>query len=115
MFLIVVLFDNLWMASLVNMQQWCCLLYGAQSHNKRIHGSTFCVICRILVNMGCSPVGCILIQLARLWGAHVTAVTSLRGIPVIQALGAHDVVVCDEEVDVQNQLASREGYGKYWF
>lgn len=64
--------------------------------------------------MGCSPVGCILIQLARLWGAHVTAVTTLRGTPVIQALGAHDVVVC-EEADVQNQLASREGYKKYLF
>lgn len=64
---------------------------------------------RILVHTGCSPVGCILIQLARLWGAHVTAVTSLRGTPVIQALGAHDVVVC-EEADVQDQLASREGF-----
>jgi NADPH:quinone reductase-like Zn-dependent oxidoreductase len=65
--------------------------------------------------MGCSPVGCILIQLARLWGTHVTAVTSLRGIPVIQALGAHDVVVCDEEVDIQHQLASQEGYKKFLF
>jgi NADPH:quinone reductase-like Zn-dependent oxidoreductase len=65
--------------------------------------------------MGCSPVGCILIQLARLWGAHVTAVTSLRGIPVIQALGAHDVVVCDEGADVQGQLTSREGYKSVYF
>jgi NADPH:quinone reductase-like Zn-dependent oxidoreductase len=56
--------------------------------------------------MGCSPVGCILIQLARLWGAHVTATASLRAIPVAQALGAHDVV-CGE-ADVQLQLEVRE-------
>jgi NADPH:quinone reductase-like Zn-dependent oxidoreductase len=56
--------------------------------------------------MGCSPVGCILIQLARLWGAHVTTTASLRAIPVAQALGAHDVV-CGE-ADVQKQLEMRE-------
>ncbi|XP_069676478.1 reticulon-4-interacting protein 1 homolog, mitochondrial-like isoform X3 [Periplaneta americana] len=64
---------------------------------------------RILVHMGCSPVGCILIQLARLWGAHVTATASLRATPVAQALGAHDVVVCGE-ADVQQQLEVREGF-----
>ncbi|PSN38803.1 hypothetical protein C0J52_07903 [Blattella germanica] len=64
---------------------------------------------RVLVHMGCSPVGCILIQLARLWGAHVTATASLRATPVAQALGAHDVVVCGE-ADVQKQLAIRDGF-----
>lgn len=63
---------------------------------------------RILVHMGCSPVGCILIQLARLWGTHVTATASLRAIPVAQALGAHDVV-CGE-ADVQKQLEMRERF-----
>lgn len=58
--------------------------------------------------MGCSPIGCILIQLARLWGAHVTATTSLRATPVVQALGAHVVVVCGK-ADVQKQLAVQEG------
>jgi NADPH:quinone reductase-like Zn-dependent oxidoreductase len=58
--------------------------------------------------MGCCPIGCILLQLARLWGAHVTATTSLRATPVVQALGAHNVVVCGEG-DVQNKLAVQDG------
>jgi NADPH:quinone reductase-like Zn-dependent oxidoreductase len=69
---------------------------------------TLLLFFRILVHMGCSPVGCTLIQLAWLRGAHVTATTTLRAAPVLQALGAHVVVVCGN-ADVQEQLAAQEG------
>ncbi|XP_063217439.1 reticulon-4-interacting protein 1 homolog, mitochondrial-like isoform X4 [Bacillus rossius redtenbacheri] len=64
---------------------------------------------RILVHGGCSPVGCVLIQLARLWGATVTATCALRATPVVQALGADDVVVTGVG-NLEKQLASRESF-----
>ncbi|KDR22258.1 reticulon-4-interacting protein 1 homolog, mitochondrial-like isoform X2 [Zootermopsis nevadensis] len=82
---------------------WDALVNQAHIHSVTADGK------RILVHMGCSPIGCILIQLARLWGAHVTATTSLRATPVVQALGAHVVVVCGK-ADVQKQLAVQEGF-----
>lgn len=43
---------------------------------------------RVLVQDGCSPVGCVLTQLLRRWGAAtVTATCSVRAVPVIKALG----------------------------
>nr|CAD7447324.1 unnamed protein product [Timema bartmani] len=47
----------------------------------------------ILVHGGSSPVGCILIQLARLWGGSVATTCSSRATPVAQALGAEEVIV----------------------
>lgn len=42
---------------------------------------------RILVQDGCSPVGCVLTQLLKKWGAFVTATCNVRSVPVIKALG----------------------------
>lgn len=43
---------------------------------------------RVLVQDGCSPVGCVLTQLCRKWGAATVAATcSSRSVPVITALG----------------------------
>lgn len=43
---------------------------------------------RVLVQDGCSPVGCVLTQLLRRWGASTVAATcSVRAVPVIKALG----------------------------
>ncbi|XP_059607478.1 reticulon-4-interacting protein 1, mitochondrial-like isoform X2 [Phlebotomus argentipes] len=47
---------------------------------------------RILVQDGCSPVGCVLTQLTKKWGATVTATCYVRSVPVIRALGADDVI-----------------------
>lgn len=48
---------------------------------------TNCIGKRILVQDGCSPVGCVLTQLTKKWGAHVTATCNVRSVPVIKALG----------------------------
>lgn len=42
---------------------------------------------RVLVFDGCSPVGCVLTQLLKKWGAFVTATCNIRSVPVISALG----------------------------
>lgn len=46
-----------------------------------------CFRFRILVQDGCSPVGCVLTQLAFKWGASVTSTCRTRSVPVITALG----------------------------
>ncbi|XP_055704646.1 reticulon-4-interacting protein 1, mitochondrial-like isoform X2 [Phlebotomus papatasi] len=55
-------------------------------------GEHNCAGKRILVQDGCSPVGCVLTQLAKKWGATVTATCYVRSVPVIRALGADDVI-----------------------
>ncbi|MBX3220626.1 MAG: NAD(P)-dependent alcohol dehydrogenase [Labilithrix sp.] len=47
---------------------------------------------RVLVNGATGGVGLMLLQLARLRGAHVTAVASTKGVPVAHQFGADDVV-----------------------
>lgn len=47
----------------------------------------FCFCCRVLIQDGCSPVGCVLTQLAKKWGAFVTSTCHIRSVPVIKALG----------------------------
>lgn len=42
---------------------------------------------KILVQDGCSPVGCVLMQLCKKWGAHITATCDVRSVPVVKALG----------------------------
>nr|CAD7420963.1 unnamed protein product [Timema poppensis] len=62
---------------------------------------------RILVHGGSSPVGCILIQLATLWGGSVATTCSSRATPVAQALGAEEVIVTGRG-NVEKQLEVRE-------
>lgn len=42
---------------------------------------------RIFIQDGCSPVGCVLTQLTKKWGAYVTSSCHIRSVPVIKALG----------------------------
>lgn len=42
---------------------------------------------RIFIQNGCSPVGCVLTQLTKKWGAFVTSSCHIRSVPVIKALG----------------------------
>nr|CAD7433851.1 unnamed protein product [Timema monikensis] len=71
--------------------------------------SLSCSISRILVHGGSSPVGCILIQLARLWGGSVATTCSSRATPVAQALGAEEVIVTGRG-NVEKQLEVRESF-----
>lgn len=41
---------------------------------------------------GCTPVGCVLIQILKLWNASVTTTCHKRAMPVATALGAEDIV-----------------------
>uniref|UniRef100_A0A182IPZ2 Uncharacterized protein n=1 Tax=Anopheles atroparvus TaxID=41427 RepID=A0A182IPZ2_ANOAO len=78
---------------------------------------------RILVQDACSPVGCVVIQLAHKWGAHVAATCHARSVDVINNLGAADIMTFANEhfrsnfIDVNvdksnfiNELTSREKF-----
>lgn len=57
-------------------------------------GPDTCAGKRVLVQDGCSPVGCVLTQLCRRWGASTVAATcSVRSVPVILALGMRCVAL----------------------
>lgn len=51
---------------------------------------------RFLIYGGSTPVGCLLIQLIKLWGGHVTAVCKYEATKVLLALGAHVIIPLDE-------------------
>ncbi|XP_055591829.1 reticulon-4-interacting protein 1, mitochondrial-like isoform X2 [Uranotaenia lowii] len=78
---------------------------------------------RILVLEGCSPVGCVITQLANKWGAQVSATCHIRSAPVIHELGAADIITFANEhfrsnfIDVNveksnliNELTAREKF-----
>lgn len=48
---------------------------------------------KILVEGGCTPVGCVLVQLLSQWKASVTATCYKRALPVVKALGATDIIL----------------------
>ncbi|KAL1501498.1 hypothetical protein ABEB36_006808 [Hypothenemus hampei] len=52
---------------------------------------------RFLIQDGCTPVGCVLIQLLKHWNAHITTTCFRRAIPVAKALGAKEIISIDEE------------------
>lgn len=51
---------------------------------------------RILVYGGTTPVGCVLIQLMKLWGGYVVAGCKQHAIPLVRALGADEVIPFNE-------------------
>lgn len=51
---------------------------------------------RFLIQGGCTPVGCVLIQLLNSWNAHITTTCYKRAVPVAKALGAHDIISMDD-------------------
>lgn len=66
---------------------------------------------RIFIQNGCSPVGCVLTQLTKKWGAFVTSSCHVRSVPVIRALGADDVISIDydnEEMPTEQQMLFKE-------
>ncbi|XP_074037321.1 reticulon-4-interacting protein 1, mitochondrial isoform X2 [Leptinotarsa decemlineata] len=62
---------------------------------------------RVLVQGGCTPVGCVLIQLLNHWQAEVTATCYQRAVPVVKALGASDMIVLTE-MDTPNETTFSE-------
>jgi NADPH:quinone reductase-like Zn-dependent oxidoreductase len=53
---------------------------------------------KFLVLGGCTPVGCVLIQVLKHWKAHVTTTSTKRAMPVVKALGADEVIIFPEPV-----------------
>lgn len=51
---------------------------------------------RILIHNGCTPVGCVLIQILKLWGSHITTTCYKRAVPVAKALRADEIIVIPE-------------------
>nr|CAI5828998.1 unnamed protein product [Callosobruchus analis] len=65
---------------------------------------------KILIQGGCSPVGCVLVQLLSHWKAEVTTTCYKRAVPVVKALGAADIIVV-EESEAINETSFVEGNG----
>ncbi|CAH1164589.1 unnamed protein product [Phaedon cochleariae] len=57
---------------------------------------------RVLVLGGCTPVGCVLIQLLKHWNAIVTATCYKRAVPVVTALGACSIIVLNDVKSVSD-------------
>ena len=49
---------------------------------------------KVLIQDGCSPVGCILTQLVKKWGGYVVVTCHQRSAPVVNALGEFVALVC---------------------
>ncbi|XP_076762075.1 NAD(P)H oxidoreductase RTN4IP1, mitochondrial [Xylocopa sonorina] len=63
---------------------------------------------RILIYGGNTPVGCVITQLAKLWGGHVVTICTSNAIPVSRALGADNVIPLDgSDIEKELQLHDR--------
>lgn len=67
----------------------------------------------ILVLGGCSPVGCVLIQLLRQWDASVTATCYQRAVPVAKALGAFNIIVLSDPPVTNNSFHKSDERSSY--
>ncbi|EFA07672.2 Reticulon-4-interacting protein 1, mitochondrial-like Protein [Tribolium castaneum] len=52
---------------------------------------------KVLIIGGCTPVGCVLIQILAHWSANVTTTCTKRAVPVAKALGADDIIIFPPE------------------
>lgn len=57
----------------------------------------------VFIHGGSTPVGCILMQLIKLWGGHVTVTCREQAVPVMKTLGADNIIVIDEK-DLEQYL-----------
>lgn len=67
----------------------------------------------VFIYGGSTPIGCILTQLIKLWGGHVTVTCREQAVPVMKTLGADNIIVINEE-DFEQYLQSgylRDRYG----
>ncbi|XP_014605100.1 PREDICTED: reticulon-4-interacting protein 1 homolog, mitochondrial-like isoform X2 [Polistes canadensis] len=58
---------------------------------------------RVLIYGGNTPVGCILIQLVKLWGGYVVTASRQNALPVMRALGADEVLSLNES-NIEKEL-----------
>jgi reticulon-4-interacting protein 1, mitochondrial len=62
-----------------------CMAINALNQSKLTENT--CMGKRVLIQDGCSPVGCILTQLIKKWGGYVVVTCHQRSAPVVNALG----------------------------
>lgn len=62
---------------------------------------------RILIHNGCTPVGCVLIQVLKLWEADTTTTCYKRAIPVARALGANEIITIPESNEEKVELQDK--------
>ncbi|KAH1001097.1 hypothetical protein HUJ04_013353 [Dendroctonus ponderosae] len=71
---------------------------------------------RFLIQDGCTPVGCVLIQLLNSWKAHITTTCHKRAVPVAKALGAREVISIDapslSDEDHVEEFSDAENFSK---
>uniref|UniRef100_A0A6A7G0W3 Reticulon-4-interacting protein 1 homolog n=1 Tax=Hirondellea gigas TaxID=1518452 RepID=A0A6A7G0W3_9CRUS len=87
------------------MQAW-----GAMVQQAGIDGEDAAKGKRFLIHSGVSSVGVVLVQLASLWGGHVTTtLSSSHHAQLAQMLGAHDIITCDTAV-LAKELSMRDKF-----
>ncbi|XP_014234289.1 reticulon-4-interacting protein 1 homolog, mitochondrial-like [Trichogramma pretiosum] len=64
---------------------------------------------RVLVYGGSTPVGCILIQLVKVWGGYVVTICKPQAASVIKALGADEIILFND-TDIFKQLETRDKF-----
>ncbi|XP_046739785.1 reticulon-4-interacting protein 1 homolog, mitochondrial-like isoform X1 [Diprion similis] len=69
---------------------------------------------RILVYGGTTPVGCVLIQLTKLWGGYVVAACKQQAIPVAKALGADEVIPFNES-NIEKELELQDKFDAIFY
>ncbi|XP_066591246.1 reticulon-4-interacting protein 1 homolog, mitochondrial-like isoform X2 [Prorops nasuta] len=69
---------------------------------------------KVLVYGGTTPIGCILIQLIKLWGGCVVSACRPHAIPIIKALGANDIIPLDES-DIEKNLQIHEKFDAIFY
>ncbi|XP_014204452.1 reticulon-4-interacting protein 1 homolog, mitochondrial-like [Copidosoma floridanum] len=69
---------------------------------------------RVLVYGGSTPVGCIIIQLIKLWGGSTVAICKPQAAPVVKALGANDVILLHGS-DVLKELELSEKFDAIFY
>ncbi|CAH0551046.1 unnamed protein product [Brassicogethes aeneus] len=58
---------------------------------------------KILIQGGCTPVGCVLIQILKFWNANITATCYKRATPVAKALGATDIIILSDDNENESE------------
>ncbi|XP_058796861.1 reticulon-4-interacting protein 1, mitochondrial-like isoform X2 [Phymastichus coffea] len=69
---------------------------------------------RVLVYGGTTPVGCILIQLVKLWGGYVVATCRSEAAPIIKALGAEEIIFLND-LDASKELELHNKYDAIFY
>ncbi|KYN06277.1 Reticulon-4-interacting protein 1, mitochondrial [Cyphomyrmex costatus] len=69
---------------------------------------------RVLIFGGSTPIGCILMQLIKLWGGYVVTACRTDAMPIMKALGADEVIVINE-TDVEKELQLHDKYDAIFY